>query len=132
MLHFLDILRAPDDVKLRTAASPFRFEEGEENPTDARVEFVRTEDGLRVVLLPSKDAVMILRLRYNGTLASGGGIVNVLGDAAERTSPSELQWKTFNPHEKLAWYVQLTDGERLDCYGVRTGANSFACDDFSS
>jgi len=126
MLHFLDILREPDDVKIQTECTPFRFEEGDANPTDARVEFVRTDDSLRVVLLPASDAVKQLRLRFRGTMASGSGIVNVLGDAAERTSPSELQWKTFNPHEKLAWYVQLTDGERLDCYGVKTGANCFA------
>ena len=48
---FLDIIRTPDNVKIQTENSPFRFEEkGTANDTRAEVKFT-AEDGILKIYL---------------------------------------------------------------------------------
>ena len=119
----MNILRFPDDIKIQTDASPFRFEEpGVANPTDARVECSVSDGVLRVTLLPSGDAVRFLRLRFRGDMSQ---VRQVLGDAFQRVRSVDARWHVLIPHESMPWYFYAWDGEHLDCYGVKTGAGSF-------
>lgn len=121
---FISVIRVPDDIKIQTENSPLRYEEkGVENPTDARIQFEIKGDCLRVMLMPSKDAVKRIRMRFRGDLS---GVRARLGDAWERSSTETMQWKAFVPHEMLPWYFYASDGARLHAYGVKTGGNSYA------
>lgn len=121
---FLSLLRTPDDVKIQTDFSPLRYEEkGTPNPTDAQVQFEITQSSLKIILVPGKEPVRRLRLRFRGDLS---GVLSILSDAWERASANHLIWKTFVPHEMLPWYFHTNDGARLHSYGVKTGANAFA------
>ena len=121
---FLSLLRTPDDVKIQTDFSPLRYEEkGTPNPTDAQVQFEITQSSLKIILVPGKEPVRRLRLRFRGDLS---GVLSILSDAWERASANHLIWKTFVPHEMLPWYFHTNDGASLHSYGVKTGANAFA------
>ncbi len=121
---FLSLLRIPDDIKIQTESSPLRYEErNTPNPTDAQVQFEVTQNSLKIILLPGKDPVKRLRMRFRGDLSH---VQSILGDAWERCSADNLVWKTFVPHEMLAWYFHTNDGSRLHSYGVKTSANAFA------
>lgn len=121
---FLSVLRMPDDLKIQTEKTPLRFEErGTPNPVSAQVQFEITENSMKIILLPSEDAVRRIRLRFRGDLS---GIHSVLGDAWERCSADNLVWKCPVPHELMPWYFHASDGSRLHSFGVKTGANCFA------
>ena len=81
------------------------------------------EDVLRIMLLPGKDPVRFVRMRFRGNMS---GITQVMGDAFQRLTNVEGCWHVLIPHEKMPWYFHAWDGEHLDCYGVKTGANCFA------
>ena len=122
MENFVNLLRIPDDVKIKTPSTPLRFEEkGIANPVKAEVRF-EIGDSLKVILEAS-EPVEWIRLRFDGDLR---GMKSVLGDAVERCTANDLVWSAMLPHARLPWYFHAFDGERLDSYGVKTGANSFA------
>lgn len=122
MEFFVNLLRIPDDVKIKTPSTPLRFEEkGIANPVKAEVRF-EIGDSLKVILEAS-EPVEWIRLRFDGDLR---GVKSVLGDAVERCTANDLVWSAMLPHARLPWYFHAFDGERLDSYGVKTGANSFA------
>ena len=122
--NFIDLLREPDDVKFYTENSPIRYEEaGTANPTDARVTAEVADGVLRITLLPCSDRVKWIRLRFDG---DQHGVLAVLGDCLARALENDLIWKSFVPHEKMAWYFHTNDGECLNSYGVKTGCSSFA------
>ena len=66
MNSFIDILRAPDGIKVMTETTPFRFEEGEENPTDVKFNFVVKNNSLQVIVEPTKEKIKWIRLRFRG------------------------------------------------------------------
>jgi len=55
------------------------------------------------------------------------------GDALERVyASSTAAWTGMIPQRKLPWYFQVYDGEKLNCFGVKTGPDAichFQCDD---
>lgn len=53
-----------------------------------------------------------------------GNSVRILGDCWERAY-GDLAWRSMEPHRELPWYFMVSDGKRLDGYGVMTGANAF-------
>lgn len=121
---FCSLIRLPDDLKIQTETSPLRFEErGTPNETDAQVRFEVTGDSMKVILMPSKDAVKRIRMRFRGDL---NGVQMILGDAWERSSGESIVWKGFVPHEMYPWYFYTNDGTYLHGYGVKTQANCFA------
>ncbi|MBR6502920.1 MAG: hypothetical protein IKT42_05700 [Clostridia bacterium] len=118
---FLEIIRIPDDIKVYTETSPFRFEEpGEENDTRADVKCVVENDLLNVYLNTNGDAVKYVRMRWNGDISD---VQTLLGDASARILSDDVLWRSFLPHHKMVWYFHTNDGECLHSYGVKTGCN---------
>lgn len=121
---FLDIIRTPDDIKIQTENSPFRFEEkGTVNDTRADVEFITENNVLNIRLYPNGDKVKYIRLRWNGDISD---VNTMIGDAVERSATDDVNWHAFLPHAPMPWYFYTNDGECLHGYGVKTGCNSFA------
>ena len=88
MENFVNLLRIPDDVKIKTPSTPLRFEEkGIANPVKAEVRF-EIGDSLKVILEAS-EPVEWIRLRFDGDLR---GVKSVLGDAVERCTANDLIW----------------------------------------
>ncbi len=121
---FIDIIRNPDDIKIQTENSPFRFEEkGTANDTRAEVKCVIKNNTLNIYLYPNGDAVKYIRLRFDGDMS----VVNsMLGDSLVRSQTDDVLWHAFLPHYQMPWYFYTNDGECLHGYGVKTGCNSFA------
>lgn len=121
---FLDLIRTPDDVKIQTENSPFRFEEsGTVNNTCAQVKCIAKNGILNIYLYPNGDAVKYIRLRFNGDIS---GVNAMLGDSLARSQTDDVIWHSFLPHSPMPWYFYTNDGECLHGYGVKTGCNSFA------
>ena len=121
---FLDIIRTPDDIKIQTENSPFRFEEkGTINETKAEVKCKAKYNLLQIFLHSNGDAVKFIRLRWNGDIS---GVNSLLGDSVARTQTDDAVWHGFLPHAQMPWYFYTNDGECLHGYGVKTGCNSFA------
>ena len=121
---FLDLIRTPDDIKIQTENSPFRFEEkGEINDTRAEVKCTVQNGVLNIHLYSNGDAVKYIRLRFNGDIS---GVNSILGDATVRSQTDDIVWRSFLPHNPMPWYFYTNDGECLHGYGVKTGCNSFA------
>lgn len=121
---FLNLIRTPDDIKIQTEASPFRFEEkGEANPTRAEVKCIANDGVLNIYLYPNGDAVKYIRLRFNGDISD---VNSLLGDSFVRSQTDDIVWHSFLPHLAMPWYFYTNDGECLHGYGVKTGCNSFA------
>ena len=97
---FLNLLRTPDDIKIQTESSPFRFEEkGEINNTAAEVKCVVNNGVLNIYLYPNGDAVKYVRLRFNGDIS---GVSSVLGDSLVRSGTDDIVWHSFLPHQAIA------------------------------
>lgn len=123
MHNFLNIIRTPDNIQIQTEASPFRFEEGDKNETDATVSTVVENDTLKIILEPTRDAVKWIKLRFRGNLSD---IRSVFEDAFERgTGERSLCWYTPRPEQRMPWYFFATDGSVMHAYGVKTGCNAF-------
>ena len=121
---FLDLIRTPDDIKVQTENSPFRFEEkGTSNETRAEVKCITEGKTLKIYLYPNGDAVKYIRLRFNGDISD---VNSVLGDTIARSQTDDVLWHSFLPHYQMPWYFYTNDGENLHGYGVKTGCNSFA------
>ena len=87
MENFVNLLRIPDDVKIKTPSTPLRFEEkGIANLVKAEVRF-EIGNSLKVILEAS-EPVEWIRLRFDGDLR---GVKSVLGDAARRMISSGRQ-----------------------------------------
>ncbi len=118
MNDFVSLLRQPDDIKIQTADSVLRFEEKREyTAPDVRVECVVQNGALAVILYPSKEQVLRLRLRFCGDQS---GVRAVLGEG----------WTAMIPHQPMDSYfyalVPTREGEVLHGYGIKTGGNAFA------
>lgn len=121
---FLNIIRQPDDIKIQTENSPFRFEEKTAiNDTRAKVDFSIQNNALNIMLYPNGDKVKRIRLRWCGDIS---GVNSILGDAVVRSQMEDIVWRSFLPHLEMPWYFFTNDGECLHGYGVKTGTNSFA------
>lgn len=121
---FLNIIRTPDDIKIQTEKSPFRFEEkGEKNDTHAEVKCDIVDDVLNINLYPNGDAVKYVRLRFDGDISD---VKSILGDSLVRSQTDDVVWHSFLPHQEMPWYFYTNDGEFLHSYGVKCGCNSFA------
>ncbi len=120
----LSILRKPDAVYGATDASDFRFEEHLTN--DVKYDYIVEGNSAKVVVYPSGSPVKYLKLRFRGDLTD---VDKVFGDQWERVGhglPSTyVEWKTIMPFRPLPWFCYLIRGGRMDCYGVKTGADAF-------
>ncbi len=123
---FIDITRQPDSVLFQYEDSPVRFEEptGREEQND-RIGF----DNGRVTLYPASRPVKRIKLRWRGDMSD---VMMVYGDDIVRYLV-DTPWRAMTPHNHLWWYFHAFDGERINSFGVKTGAAaiaSFQCDPF--
>lgn len=128
--NFLSILRAPDRVLFQYEDSAIRFEEPDslESRTESYDYTINGGVG-RFTLYPSGRPIKRIKLRWEGDLS---GVISVLGDVVERNYDISYginmnsSWRSIMPDVDLPWYFHAWNGQRLDCYGVKTDANAIA------
>ena len=74
-------------------------------------------DGLQIQLTAPHSAVKHLRLRWQQKATADS---KYLGDALERAY-GDLEWKVLDTNRVMPWYFLMTDGNRTDGVGVKTG-----------
>lgn len=120
----LSLLRQPDAAYGATEQSDFRFEENLTN--DVKYDYVIEGDSAKVIVYPSGSPVKYLKLRFCGDLTEAE---KVFGDQWERVGHgaqfSYLEWKAVQPFRPLPWFCYVMTNRKTDCYGVKTGADSF-------
>ena len=122
--HFVSVLRSPDNAFGETEKSPFRFEEAQSAVCDVKYEYKVEKNSAKVVIYPSGSPVKYLKLRFRGDMC---GIDKVYGDQWERCNDgAALEWRSVMPSRALAWFCYVKAGEKIGCYGVKTGADCFA------
>jgi len=128
---FIDLLAHPDSVLFQFEDSGPRFEESSDHEEqNARIDYrVENQTGV-ITLYPSERPVKRVKLRWRGDMRDG---FILTGDAIERVYDSSTAlWTGMLPQRLLPWYFQIYDGEKLNCFGVKTGADAicqFQCDD---
>ena len=121
---FVNLLRNPDDIKIQADGSPLRFEErGVLNTVDAQITCRVSGNALQIFLIPGKDPVKQIRLRFRGDCS---GVRSVLGDFITDLGEDTYYWHAVIPHETFSWYFYAQTQDCMHGYGVKTGCNSFA------
>ena len=109
MNSFIDILRAPDGIKIMTEETPFRFEEGEANPTKVKLDFVVKNNALNVIIEPTQEKIKWIRLRWRGDFSK---VRSVWHDGFERSDNiyfTEMTWSAPRAQEMMPWnFVAVT------------------------
>ena len=124
MKKFVSVLRAPDNAFGATEATCYRFEEAATAACDVKYDYVVSDKSAKVVVYPSGSPVKYLKLRFRGDLSS---VDKVYGDQWERSSEGAfLEWRSVMAGRALAWFCFVKSGDRIACYGVKTGADCFA------
>ena len=128
---FIDLLAQPDSILFQFEDSGVRFEEADgREEQSARIEYQVENNAGTIILYPSKRPVKRVKLRWRGDMSD---CLMITGDALERIyDSSTAAWTGMIPQRKLPWYFQAYDGEKLNCFGVKTGADAicyFQCDD---
>lgn len=126
MNSFIDVLRAPDGIKVMTETTPFRFEEGEGPLPDVKFNFVVKNNALQVIIEPTKEKIKWIRLRWRGDFSK---VRSIWHDGFERSDNiyfTEMTWSAPRAQEMMPWnFVALTTNNVAHGYGVKTGVNSF-------
>lgn len=128
---FISLLRQPDSILFQFEDSCLRFEEADSREEQsAYVEYHVENQMGTIILYPSKRLVKRIRLRWRGDMSD---CFIITGDALERIyDSSTAAWTGMIPDRNLPWYFQVYDGDKLNCFGVKTGSNAFCnfqCDD---
>ena len=138
---FIDILRKPDSILFQFEDSNIRFEEADgREEQNARIDFCKEDGALDITLYPSERPIKRIKLRWRGDMSD---CLLITGDALERLYASTMGhvsgkamsspvWTGMIPDRNLPWYFQVYDGEKLNCFGVKTGADAFCtfqCDE---
>jgi len=123
-VSFVSVLRTPDYAVGATEATPYRFEEPQTLASDVKFDYTVEGGTARVTVYPSGSPVKLLKLRFEGDMH---GIESVYGDQWERNGDRAfLEWRSVMPHRALGWFCYVKGGDRIACYGVKTGADCFA------
>lgn len=122
---FFSILRQPDRVTGATDATAYRFEEDLNSLCPVQYDFTLEDHCAKITVYPSGSPVRFLKLRFRGDLSF---VDAVCADEWARCTGTDnpIQWCSMMAHRKLPWYCYLRAGNRLGCYGVKTGPNCFA------
>lgn len=128
---FINLLRQPDSILFQYEDSGIRFEEADSREEqNACVEYRVEENAGCIILYPSQRPIKRIKLRWRGDMSD---CFILTGDALERIyDSSTAAWTGMIPQRMLPWYFQVYDGEKLNCFGVKTGADAiccFQCDD---
>ncbi len=124
-MKFFSLLRKPDKVIGATEETPFRFEETEQDSCPVKYDY-NVQNGVgKLVVYPSGSPVKYLKLRWRGEL---NFVEKVYGDQWERAglNGAYLEWRSVMANRVLPWFTYLYADNTMACYGVKTGANSFA------
>ena len=136
---YIDLLRYPDSVLFQFEDSDYRFEEpATREERKARIDY-KVENGEGVITLyPTEKPLCRVKMRWRGDMSD---VISVLGDALERNYDlingdvkygNVAAWRSIMPQMRMSWYFHAYDGARLNCFGVKTGANAicdFYCDE---
>lgn len=124
MHEFVSILRLPDHSFGATENTCYRFEEPQTAACDVQYDYIVQEKSAKVIVYPSGSPVKYLKLRFNGNMHA---VESVYGDQWERCgSNAYLEWRSVMPRRALGWFCYAKAGNRIACYGVKTGADCFA------
>ena len=122
--NFVSVLRQPDTDFGATEATPMRFEEAMTKCNDVKYDYVVKDGVARVTVYPSGSPVKYLKLRFRGDLSF---VDKVYGDTWERSGgDGTLEWHSVSRQRLMPWFCYLRGEGRTMCYGVKTGADSFA------
>ena len=133
---FINLLREPDSVLFQYEDSGIRFEEpdGREEQT-SKLEYKVIGNSGAITIFPSDKPIKRVKLRWRGDMSD---VLLVLGDAFDVNCSSSYGfdmfacWHAMIPERKMPWYFHAYDGERLNCFGVKTGPDAvcyFQCDE---
>ena len=124
-MEFFSILRKPDIVLGATEDTSFRFEEESQDICPVKYEYKITNNIGKLTVYPSCSPIKYLKLRWNGEL---NFVEKVYGDQWERAgvNGAYLEWRSVMACRNLPWFTYLYADKKTACYGVKTGANSFA------
>ena len=121
---FTSVLRAPDNAFGATEKSVFRFEEPKSAACDVEYKYEIGKNSAKVTVFPSGSPVKYLKLRFRHDMR---GIDRVYGDQWERSGDNAfLEWHSVMPGRLLPWFCYVMAGDKMACYGVKTGADCFA------
>ncbi len=119
---FINLLREPDSVLFQYEDSDIRFEEADgKEEQNSKIEYKVTDGYASVVLYPYERPVKRIKLRFRGDMSD---VILVMGDAYIG-GIGEINWSGLTPERKMPWYFQAYDGEKLNCFGVKTQPNAF-------
>lgn len=124
-LPFADLRESPAQVSAFTGLDQprgLRFSSGEWRSGDLTVKFDNTPPGVVVSLAAAVIDMTHVRLRWRIQHPED---ILVLGDAWER-SYGDLGWRNVVAERPLPWYCAVHHNGTTHCYGVETGASSFA------
>jgi alpha-galactosidase len=124
-MEFFSILRKPDKVTGVTEETPFRFEEDGQEVCPVKYEYKIIDGVGKLTVYPSGSPIKYLKLRWRGEL---NFVEKVYGDQWERAgvNGAYLEWRSVMANRILPWFTYLYADKKTACYGVKTGADSFA------
>ncbi len=123
---FINITNEPDSVLFQYEDSPKRFEEPYNK--EEQLDKIGFDKGV-ITLYPTQRPVKRVKLRWRGDMSD---VLMVFGDDIVRYLV-DMPWRAMTPHNQMWWYFHAFDGERLNSFGVKTGAAaiaSFQCDPY--
>ena len=127
---YINLLKQPDSMLFQYEDSPLRFEEPENREEqNTKIDYIVSEESGQVILYPADKAVKRVKLRWRGDMSD---CIMVMGDAYARAYRKAF-WSGLTPHRQMPWYFYAYDGEKLNCFGVKTSPNAlcfFECDSF--
>ena len=124
-LRFIDLREEPTSVTACTGLeNPRQLNRAgtEWRSGDTMVVLNSTRLGTTISLAAPSLPLTHLRLRWSAPHPED---ILVLGDAWER-SYGDLGWRNLVPERSLPWYCAIHQSATTHCYGVETGAASFA------
>lgn len=118
-MNTLNLLRQPEIVAIETENGWQTLLCGQEN--EIKVLLSVADGKIEVKLLANSVRVRHILLQWE---ENPGKDCRIMGDHWERAY-GDLAWRSIEPHRELPWYFMVSDGNKLDGYGVMTGANAF-------
>jgi len=119
----LDTIRLPDSVSVRCSGEwiPLQESGGNWKMKDILVKFSYAGNSLSLVVNAPNQALEFIKCSWRQSKPSAN--IKYLGDHWER-SYGDLSWESGPSNRKAPWYMLISDGEKTQGFGVKTGTNS--------